>query len=263
MKLGKCDEDAIMGVMLKVLSPVLIFVLFGLVGCVCYVYFTITLAFYYPDMGIMKILHTIVAIWIIFNICFNYFRIMFVDPGSPTTESLKSIDLELNGNHQVTRYCQTCNAPKPPGCHHCHVCKKCVLQMDHHCPWVMNCVGYYNHKYFVLFLVYMTIGCTYVSLMTIYPLIISFYTKKFDQWIIISFIFTFVFGFALGAFAHMQLSDVLKENPNSSELNTKQIPDDYMTKFKRFFGTGRYWWTFLLPSLTLIEGDGINPIKVV
>jgi hypothetical protein len=26
----------------------------------------------------------------------------------------------------------------------------CVLRMDHHCPWISNCVGFGNHKYFLL-----------------------------------------------------------------------------------------------------------------
>ena len=33
--------------------------------------------------------------------------------------------------------------------------------MDHHCPWVGNCVGKWNHKYFILFLLYATVTIYY------------------------------------------------------------------------------------------------------
>ncbi|CAK0873480.1 unnamed protein product [Prorocentrum cordatum] len=62
----------------------------------------------------------------------------------------------------LPRWCWACQGPKPARAHHCRVCGRCVLKMDHHCPWVNNCVGAHNYRYFCLFLLYLAQGCLFV-----------------------------------------------------------------------------------------------------
>ena len=75
-----------------------------------------------------------------------------------TENQFKSIE------KKVTRECTKCNCIKPPRAHHCSICERCVVRMDHHCPWVNNCVGIKNQKHFVLFCFYVFITGVYTIL---------------------------------------------------------------------------------------------------
>mmetsp|Transcript_10111 Transcript_10111/g.21189 ORF Transcript_10111/g.21189 Transcript_10111/m.21189 type:complete len:463 (-) Transcript_10111:1500-2888(-) len=66
-------------------------------------------------------------------------------------------------------FCNKCQIQRPPRCHHCSICDRCVLQFDHHCVWLNNCVGYNNHRAFILTLLYLTIGCWYGCVMLYRP----------------------------------------------------------------------------------------------
>lgn len=75
------------------------------------------------------------------------------------------------------RWCYKCKVQKPPRTHHCKSCNKCVLQMDHHCPWTLNCVGHGNLPHFLRFLVWTVFTATY-TLVKLFQRAIAFYHDR-------------------------------------------------------------------------------------
>ena len=61
-------------------------------------------------------------------------------------------NIQAKPNIFTQRECVTCHIIRPPGASHCSTCDNCVLNFDHHCVFVSNCIGKRNHKYFYLFL---------------------------------------------------------------------------------------------------------------
>ncbi|EIM86060.1 zf-DHHC-domain-containing protein [Stereum hirsutum FP-91666 SS1] len=73
---------------------------------------------------------------------------------------------EVNITKASTTRCTKCNQIKPERTHHCRICNRCVLKYDHHCPVRVNqCVGLYNERHFVLFMVYLVIGAFWYTLL--------------------------------------------------------------------------------------------------
>ncbi|ETE62871.1 Palmitoyltransferase ZDHHC15 [Ophiophagus hannah] len=93
------------------------------------------------------------------------------------TEMARKLPVCTRTGNGAIRFCDRCQLIKPDRCHHCSVCAVCVLKMDHHCPWVNNCIGFSNYKFFLLFLAYSLLYCTFIAT-TVFKYFIKFWTVE-------------------------------------------------------------------------------------
>lgn len=94
----------------------------------------------------------------------SYLRAYLADPGVVPKEwhdfvhevgpALPVVPSSARYSPGKATYCRKCSIPRPERAHHCNVTGVCVLRMDHYCPWINNCVGFKNYKFFILLVIY-------------------------------------------------------------------------------------------------------------
>ncbi|XP_030756575.1 palmitoyltransferase ZDHHC15B isoform X1 [Sitophilus oryzae] len=230
-----------------------------------------------------------------FMFCWSYVQAIFTDIGKvPNNFKINDTDFEEYINHSdslemqnrildncaknlpitnVTiggsvRFCDKCKTVKPDRTHHCSVCGECVLKMDHHCPWINNCVCFTNYKFFILFLGYALIYCIYICLTSL-PYFIAFWRGNLQGMsrfhILFLFFVAVMFGISLMSLFGYHCYLVLE---NRTTLEAFRPPsfrgvgaDKYgfhlgrYRNFKEVFGEDPKLW--FLPISTSL-GDGIQ-----
>lgn len=179
------------------------------------------------------------------------------------------------GPDGLPRYCAKCRIFKPDRTHHCSTCGRCVLQMDHHCPFTGNsCIGHSNRKFFVLFLYYASAGCTFVAVF-VPPTIYTHLEALGDNvgtsevvWVIaviFGYMLCFVHALALSVFAGFHTWLVVKNRTTIENNEARQKL--HAEVLRRMDGSAWGHWTAVMgprPALWFVpvsvgaEGDGVH-----
>lgn len=101
---------------------------------------------------------------VVFMLAMAHLKAVLSDPGIVPLPQIRldfSDIVQTGCEHVDWTVCSRCETYRPPRAHHCRICQRCVRRMDHHCPWINNCVGERNQKYFIQFLVYVGVLAAY------------------------------------------------------------------------------------------------------
>jgi hypothetical protein len=76
-------------------------------------------------------------------------------------------------------YCNMCRLVRPARSKHCYKCRHCVCKFDHHCPFIANCIGANNHRYFLIYLWCQVATMMWAMTLNTEPYLYAYTTKSF------------------------------------------------------------------------------------
>lgn len=173
----------------------------------------------------------------------------------------KAYQQKLYDHIEMKGYCSKCQVVKEPRTHHCRIANRCIIRMDHFCPWVGNCIGIRNHKIFVQFLFYGTIDLTIGGLLQLYLYLFTNFPEIDElqrNMLLVSIATDLISGLAIGYLFWYQCMN-LKDNITTVEDLIPQMHESnpfdrgsWLLNVEEVFGPFS-WYHWLLPTLPQLK----------
>lgn len=241
---------------IRILGPLSIFIISAALPILHFTYSLINYisnpSLYGKKYLILLIIEILVTGFCVFNLDFALFITSFKDPGR-TENQIENLRLVFSQDFiNSLPVCGQCGLPKPPRAHHCSICNKCHLRMDHHCPAVGNCIALKNIQPFIVMLLWGVISCFFFIIFLIIFIIIDTSFSRYISLIFLVCILVVMIALCSFLFSHFHqvchnvtTLEYLLEKPNIYDLGREE-------NLKQIFGEGKL--RFLCPKINDLTG---------
>ncbi|NXW02852.1 ZDH13 Palmitoyltransferase, partial [Fregetta grallaria] len=120
-------------------------------------------AFLLSSVFWMSVTYTILEIIVMLSmvgLIYYFYKTWRTDPGYIKTSEKERkeniVALAEAGCLDFRTFCTSCVVRKPLRSMHCIACDSCVARYDQHSLWIGQCIGIGNHRYYLLFLSFLT-----------------------------------------------------------------------------------------------------------